>query len=70
MERFGYGIGQVDQDDIQQPGCPNLHFDRILCTAPEIGQTQQALDDIVGIFNAPTLPVQGNPIRRGQLLNF
>jgi hypothetical protein len=37
MEDFRDGIGQVNQDDIQQPGDPKLYFDCILCATPEVG---------------------------------
>ena len=57
IEGLGYGISQVNQDGIQQPGGPQLELDTILRTDPEAGHAQQAFDDGVGVFDAPALPV-------------
>ena len=54
-QRFGDGIGQVDQHGIQQPGRPHLHFDGVFGAAVEIGQAQPPLDDREGVFDIPSL---------------
>jgi len=68
VEAFGHGIGQVDQDSIQQPGGPPWQRNTIVRTDPEVGQTPQPFDDVVGIFDPPTLPIQGYRVEYRQAL--
>jgi len=61
-------VGQVEQDGIQQPGRPELQLERVIGTAPQIGQAEQSFDQGVGVFNAPALPryAQGDDVGGGQ----
>ena len=63
VQFFSHGISQVNQDDIQQPGRPQLELDAVLRTNPEVGQAQQAFRDVVCIFDPPALPIQGHEWR-------
>ena len=66
-QRLGNLIGEIDQHRIQQPGGPELEFNGILRPTPEIGQTQEAFDDMVSVLNAPALPVKGDQVLRREL---
>jgi hypothetical protein len=60
VQRVGHGVGQVDQKSVEQPGGPNLHLDAVDRTGVKISQTQQAFDHIEGVFDTPTLIVEGD----------
>jgi|GEM_PF-4782897 len=66
-QRFGDGIGQVDQHGVQQPGGPQLHLDGVFGAAVEIGQAQQPLDDGEGVFNGLITNDKFCLIRTGRL---
>lgn len=66
-QRFGDGVGQVDQHGVQQPGGPQLHLDGVFGAAMEIRQTQQALDDREGVFNGLITNDKFCLIRTGRL---
>lgn len=70
MERLRHRIGEIDQNNLEQPGGPHLHLDCILSAAPKISQTQPAFDDGIGIFDPPALPIQGDPIGGWQTLGI
>ena len=55
-------VGQIDQDDIQQPGGPHLHLDAIDRTDIKVSQAQQPFSGVESILNAPALLVQGDHI--------
>lgn len=47
IQFFGYGVRQVDQDGIQQPGGPQLKLDTVLGADPEVGQAHSAKASIL-----------------------
>jgi hypothetical protein len=59
VEGLGNRIGEVNQDGKQNPGSPDLNQDAVESTGPEVSQAQQAFDDVEGIFNVPTLGIEG-----------
>ncbi len=68
VELFSHRIGQINQDRIQQPGSPQLKLDAILRADPEVSQAQQPFDNVIGVFNSPALPIQGDHIGCWQAL--
>ena len=63
VEFLGHGVGQLDQDGVEQPGRPELQLDAVGGTDPEVGQTQQAFDHVVAAFYSATAYSGGR--RRG-----
>jgi transposase len=59
VERVGNVIGEINQHPVEQPGGPDLEFDCILRPTPEVSQSQQPFDDMVSVFDAPALPIEG-----------
>jgi hypothetical protein len=66
IQNIGNLVGQIDQNDKQQPGGPNLNLHTVNRTDPEVGQPQQAFGCIEGILNLPSLSTQGSHIGRGE----
>lgn len=44
VEFLGDGVGEINQDGVEQPGRPELHFNGVLGATPEEGQPQEAFD--------------------------
>lgn len=66
VQRLSYGVGQVYQESIEQPGGPDLHLDTIDRTGVKISQTQQSFNDIEGVLDAPALVIQRHHTSGGQ----
>ena len=52
-------VSEVNEDRVKNPSAPNLKQNAMNGTSPKIGETENALDNVEGILNAPTLPVKG-----------
>jgi hypothetical protein len=70
VQGFCDGIREIHQDRVEEPGRPYLNQDAIDGANPEIRQSQQPLDRVERIFDAPALPVECHHIFSGERLRI
>ncbi len=51
VEFLGHGVGEADQDGVEQPGGSEREVDAIGGADPDVGQTEQAFDSVVAVLN-------------------
>jgi hypothetical protein len=61
-EGVGDGIGEVDQDGVEQPGDPELELDAVGRVDPEVSQPEQPLDAREGLLDSPPAGVEGHDL--------
>jgi hypothetical protein len=66
IQDIGNLVGQIDQHDIQQTDGPHLYLHAVERPHNEVNQPKQAFGGVEGIFNPPSLLIEGGDIRSGK----